>query len=142
MDIDNNTLIALAGTLAVVLAIRLLPRFLSGATYVPPEEIASRLQAGDDLALIDVRTAAEFNGDLGHVPGALNIAVQDLESRLAVLKAQLAPMRNETIYAICRTDTRAGMAARTLKKAGFKDVRVMQGGMIRWKREGHPIERA
>jgi rhodanese-related sulfurtransferase len=141
MEIDNDMMIALVATLAVVLAIRLLPRYLSGATYVPPEQLDERIRAGEDLAIIDVRTGGEFNGDLGHVPGAMNIPVQDLESKLLSLKEQLEPMKGETIYAVCRTDTRAGMAAKTLKKLGFKDVRVMQGGMIRWKREGRQAER-
>ncbi len=133
---EDTTFYALVGTIAVALVIRLLPKFLSGAKHAIPEDVVKHLKENSDIAVIDVRTEAEFYGDLGHVPGAINIPLQKLDEKIKDLGDQLEGMKEETVYVVCRTDNRASISARTLVKAGFKDVRVMVGGMIRWKREG------
>ena len=139
---DSKYIMPLLVTLAVVLAVKLLPRFFSGATYVTPENMAKDLEKGTDMVVIDVRTESEFVGSLGHIKGAINLPLGELGSRLETLKDQLEPYKDEPVYAICRTDNRSAIAAGTLKKAGFKDVRVVTGGMNRWTREKRPSEGA
>ncbi|MCW9033844.1 MAG: rhodanese-like domain-containing protein [Rhodospirillales bacterium] len=133
---DNRTIFALIATLAVVLAIRYLPKMLSGAKHAIPEDVEKHLKENNEIAIIDVRSEGEFYGDLGHVPGSINIPIQQIEAKLKELGDKLEGMKEETLYVVCRTDTRASMAARTFVKAGFKDVRIMVGGMVRWKRDG------
>ncbi len=65
--------------------------------------------------VVDVRTAGEFKG--GHVDGALNIPVQELESRLGELKD-----KQRAIVVYCASGMRSARAAAILKKAGFADV--------------------
>jgi|GEM_PF-794303 len=139
---DNSYVTPLLVTLAVVLAIKFLPRFFSSATYVIPEQVAKKMDDGEDIVVIDVRTESEFIGSLGHIKGAINLPLGDLNSRLENLSDQLEPYKNEPVYAVCRTANRSAIAAGTLKKAGFEDVRVMSGGMIRWARENRPTEGA
>jgi rhodanese-related sulfurtransferase len=80
------------------------------------------VQAG--ARLVDVRTPGEFAA--GHLPGAINIPVQELDGRLAELKPKDTPV---VLY--CRSGRRSGSAARTLKSAGFAVVRDL-GSMSRW----------
>lgn len=69
--------------------------------------------------LLDVRTAAEFAA--GHLPGAVNISVDDLRNRLADLP------RNRPIAAYCQVGQRGYIATRILKQHGF-DVSNIGGG--------------
>jgi len=74
--------------------------------------------------LVDVRTPQEFA--TGHLPGAINIPVQDLESRLAELEEKQRPV---VLY--CRSGSRSGSAARILKGAGYAAIHNL-GAMTRW----------
>lgn len=130
-----------AGVALVYLAIRLLPRLLAGwRAYVSPPEMKQRLETDEPLLFLDVRTAQEFRGDLGHVPGALNVPLSDLKARLAQ-PAFLAEWRDATVVTVCRSDPRAAFAVRLLRRAGFSKVLVMSGGMSAWVNVGLPVER-
>jgi phage shock protein E len=74
--------------------------------------------------LVDVRTPGEFAA--GHIPGAINIPVQQLDSRLGELEP-----KNATIVVYCRSGSRSATAAGILKNAGFDVVRDL-GSMSRW----------
>jgi len=137
---DNKYVTPLLITLLIVLAVKFIPRFFSGAKYVNPEEVEKALSSGDDVVVIDVRSEGEFVGSLGHIKGAVNLPLGELSNKLDALSEQLAPYKEEPVYAVCRTDNRSAIAAGTLKKAGFKDVRVVTGGMTRWTREKRPVE--
>jgi phage shock protein E len=80
------------------------------------------VQAG--ARLVDVRTRAEFAA--GHLPGAINIPVQELAERLPELRPKDTPV---VLY--CRSGRRSSSAARTLKSAGFAAVHDL-GPMGRW----------
>jgi phage shock protein E len=80
------------------------------------------VQAG--ARLVDVRTPGEFAA--GHLPGAVNIPLQQLDDRLAELEPKGSPV---VLY--CRSGHRSGNAARTLKSAGFAAVHDL-GSMSRW----------
>jgi uncharacterized membrane protein YdjX (TVP38/TMEM64 family) len=74
--------------LALLAAVAFLPRLirrLKGQRYTDPATLKRRLESGEEVALIDVRSADEFSGPLGHVPGALNIALAELLARVSDL---------------------------------------------------------
>jgi phage shock protein E len=62
--------------------------------------------------IIDVRSAAEFAG--GHVSGARNISLDQLNSRIKELQKLNTP-----IVTCCQSGARSAMAARLLKSAGM-----------------------
>lgn len=74
--------------------------------------------------LLDVRTTQEFAG--GHLPGAVNIPVQDLDRRLSEVGAKERPV---VVY--CRSGQRSARAARMLKGAGYQAVHDL-GSISRW----------
>jgi phage shock protein E len=80
------------------------------------------VQAG--ARLVDVRAPAEFAA--GHLPGAINIPVQELDARVGELRPVDAAL---VVY--CRSGHRSGNAARLLKQAGFAAVHDL-GPMTRW----------
>jgi uncharacterized membrane protein YdjX (TVP38/TMEM64 family) len=67
--------------LALLAAVAFLPRLIhrrKGPRFIDPDELKRRLESGERLALIDVRTPDEFFGPLGHIASARNIPVGDL----------------------------------------------------------------
>jgi phage shock protein E len=75
--------------------------------------------------LLDVRTREEFHDE--HLPGALNIPLQELAARLS----ELARARAVVVY--CRSGKRSAAAARLLEQNGFAHVHDM-GAMLEWAR--------
>jgi rhodanese-related sulfurtransferase len=89
-----------------------------------------------NAAIIDVRGAGEFVGPLGHIPGARNVPFDELPQRLQ----ELVMVRDQPVVLVCRTHQRSAKAAALFRDAGFRDVRVLRGGMEQWNREGLGIE--
>jgi NADPH-dependent 2,4-dienoyl-CoA reductase/sulfur reductase-like enzyme/rhodanese-related sulfurtransferase len=75
--------------------------------------------AGDRPFLLDVRTPQEFAA--GHIPGAVNVPVDDLRSRLGELPS------NRLIAAYCQVGQRGYIATRILRQAGFDAANVGGG---------------
>lgn len=108
---------------------------LRASPRIDVAELRRRLDARDDLLLLDVRTAVDFIGEQGHVADAVNIPLEDLTSRLDELADRKRP-----IAIVCRTDRRSDQAAALLVRRGFADVRVVEGGMTAWLGNGWPVE--
>ena len=51
-----------------------------------------RLEGGEAVALVDVRTAEEFRGELGHIAGATNIPIAEISERLLELAEIKGPI--------------------------------------------------
>ncbi|MDO8431213.1 MAG: VTT domain-containing protein [Candidatus Binatus sp.] len=77
----HKALLALA-LLATVAFLPRLVRKLKGPRFTDAPTLRHRLQNGEAVALIDVRSAEEFRGPLGHIAGARNIALAELSARL------------------------------------------------------------
>lgn len=87
------------------------------------------LMANRQALVLDVRTAAEFTGPLGHIDGARLIPVQVLDQRLA----ELDSLKGQPIYVICRSGNRSKTATRILREHQFEAVNI-SGGMRAWNR--------
>ena len=99
---------------------------------VPAKELLARARKGL-VTVLDVRPVEEYAA--GHVPGALNIPVHELEKRIKDL-----PKRREVV-AYCRGPycLMSYDAVALLRKKGFK-ARRLQDGMPEWRLGGHPVE--
>lgn len=89
-------------------------------------EAAHQLVQKQGAVLLDVRTPQEFAE--GHVDGALNIPVQELESKLASLPAK----KDQDVVVYCRSGIRSAKASGILKGAGFTRVHDL-GAMSNWR---------
>jgi ArsR family transcriptional regulator len=101
---------------------------------VPATELVARLREGS-VMLLDVRPDDEYG--LGHLPGALNIPLGQLEQRLAELP------RKQEIVAYCRGPycVLSFEAVAALRAHGF-NVRRFEDGFPEWKAAGLPVETA
>lgn len=91
------------------------------------EELQARLQAGEDVLLVDVREPhehADFNiGGLLHPLGRVMQADVD----------ELEAMRDREVVIYCRSGNRSGQACLMLEAMGFANVRNLVGGMLAWR---------
>lgn len=95
-------------------------------------DLMQRVQDGL-VTVIDVRPADEFA--LGHVPGALNVPLKELESRLTEIPA------NAEIIAYCRGPwcVLSFEAVAILRQKG-RTARRLDGGLPEWKRAGLQVD--
>jgi rhodanese-related sulfurtransferase len=84
--------------------------------------------ASNSHFVLDVRSEAEFAA--GHVPGAVNIPVEDLRERLDEVP------RNQKIAAYCKVGQRGYLATRILNQHEF-DAANLSGGYTTWRRYQH-----
>jgi len=98
---------------------------LRGLTAVlTPAELGARLGAGAELQVLDVREF--FEHMVGALPGAVNIPLDELRSRLG----ELDPGRETVVYD--QNGQKAYWASRVLKQNGFGSVVVLTGGYEVW----------
>jgi phage shock protein E len=88
---------------------------------VAPAEARRLVQEG--AVLLDVRSIGEFSA--GHIPGAINIPVDQVAARADELAA-----KGKSIVVYCASGMRSGAAARMLKSKGITVFDL--GGMSRW----------
>ena len=106
---------------------------------ISPDELAARLQAGERLLVLDVRTALEYRR--GHIAGAIHVPVQSLATALPHLEpAHLDRDRHVPVVAVCKTAHRSIPAVRLLRERGLQAAQLT-GGMDLWRRLGHPVRR-
>jgi uncharacterized membrane protein YdjX (TVP38/TMEM64 family)/rhodanese-related sulfurtransferase len=127
--------------LALLATVAFLPRFIKQLRHVPlisAETLKHKLDQNQDVFVLDVRTAADFIDDQGHIPRAHNIPVEQLFRRLE----ELSKFRKRPIAIICRTDKRSLKAAKLLVQKGFTHVCVVKGGMTQWHTCKFPVKEA
>lgn len=113
-------------TILVLLAAAILVFFVARAnasgSRVSNEDAHALVAEGAQL--VDVRTPEEFAA--GHITGAVNIPVQDLQARMAEID------RDRAVIVYCRSGMRSANAARTLQAAGYESVHDL-GPMTAWR---------
>ena len=117
---------------------RLAAAYLGARDELEPvtrEELARRLQDGDDLVVLDVRPAAEYAA--GHLPGAVSIPLSELRRRLAELPT------DREIVAYCRGPycAFAHEAVAVLREAGVP-ARRLEDGLPDWEAAGLAVARS
>lgn len=91
-----------------------------------PREIKTRLESGENILLLDVRTAMELK-NFGVIKGEnMNIPLGELPKRLNDVP------RDRPVAIVCKIGARAWSAYTLLEQAGFTNVEVLEGGFTGW----------
>ena len=101
-------------------------------TEISPTDAAQKVKSSSDAVIVDVREKDEF--DEGHIPDAVHLVRGMLELEIE----DKFPDRNMTIITHCGGGGRSALAAESLQKMGYKNVRSMAGGFKAWKAAGLP----
>ena len=129
---DNWMLFALA----LASGSMLLWPVIRGATLAGLDPVgAVQLINREKAVVVDVCEPAEFAA--GHVGGAKNIPLADLEKKLA------AAVKNKSLplILVCQSGARSGRAVAIAKKLGYDLAQSLGGGMVSWKAANLPIEK-
>jgi rhodanese-related sulfurtransferase len=102
----------------------------SGYGDVTVEQAHELVEGDRPPVVLDVRNDWEF--DDGHLEGAINIPVDDLEGRLGELD------KEDEILVYCRTGNRSARAVQILSENGFEKMYHMVDGIEGWKAAGYP----
>mgnify|MGYP000969973853 CR=1 FL=1 len=94
-------------------------------------ELQSRLAAGDDIAIIDIRSDAEVAQ--GILPASEHLAMHMIPLRLNDLP------KDKDIVLYCRSGARSYHACNFLHQQGVTNVLNLRGGIISWARQGYEI---
>ena len=90
----------------------------------------------EKAVVVDVCEASEFAS--GHVTGAKNIPLGELEAKLPVMvKNKALP-----VILVCASGARSSRAVAIAKKLGYDQAQVLGGGLKAWKEANLPVERA
>jgi phage shock protein E len=100
-------------------------------TEISPKEAAAKLQ--DHAAVIvDVREKDEW--DEQHIPNAIHLSRGTIELDIE----EKVPDPDAVVICHCGGGGRSALAAESLRKMGYKNVRSMAGGLKAWKAAGLP----
>ena len=107
----------------------------AAATGLSPA-LAVQLMNREKAAVVDVSEFSEFAA--GHIVGAKNIPVGELETKLA------AAVKNKAVplLLVCQTGARSGRAVGIAQKLGFTQVQTLAGGLVAWRSASLPTEKA
>lgn len=91
--------------------------------WIGGTSLARRLEDGEDVMLIDVRTEEEY--DMSHLPGALRVGA--------------SPSPGQAVVVYCSLGVRSADYAERLQSRGFQ-VHNLDGGIFAWANAGRSIE--
>lgn len=130
-------LLALALLAVVGFLPRLVSRIRQGGAY-SVKALQNALENESHLLLLDVRSEEGFFGYQGHIAGAINIPLGELDSR----NSELAECTEWKVAVIDSGDgEEADKAVQTLAAHGFANVHPVAGGMLAWHEAGYPVVR-
>jgi rhodanese-related sulfurtransferase len=139
VDFDLKQMIQL-GVIALALlgSVAFLPRLIGRLRQRPMlsvQELKQRMDKGEDILILDVRTRNDFVDEQGHIAVAKNLPLEELSQRVDELNEYL----EKPIALVCRTDKRSARAAHLLTEKGFADVHIVRGGMTEWNKAGYQV---
>ena len=109
---------------------------LNAVRQIDASELNDRLNGSEPLLLIDVREAAEYRGELGHIAGSRQFPLGEFSER----SGELAGLKDRQIVTVCRVGVRSATAAAILTGLGCEHVSNLKGGMIAWNDARLPVE--
>jgi len=127
--------------IALLALVAFLPRVITSirkGSMLAVTNLKKRIDGGDDILILDVRTAADYNGEQGHIANSVLIPLEQLEQRFD----EINEYYEKTVVTICRTDRKSAEAAQMLTEKGFADVHVLKMGMTDWIKNKYPVEKS
>lgn len=98
---------------------------VSQPAKITAEEAHARMESGDPIVVVDVRTAGEYAEK--HIPGAILIPNEEIGAE----RPALLPVSDAEILLYCRTGNRSAQAAREMTDMGYSNVSDF-GGINDW----------
>jgi len=131
--LDNWMLIAVALSSGFFLLLPVVQG--AAASGISPTE-AVQCMNREKGVVIDVCSADEFAQ--GHIKGAVNVPLDELESRLD----KTVKNKSNPVIMVCAAGARSKRAQAMAQKLGYEKVHSLQGGLKAWKEANLPVVQA
>jgi membrane protein DedA with SNARE-associated domain/rhodanese-related sulfurtransferase len=103
---------------------------------ISPEELRQKMSAGEDIVVVDLRHALEFESEPETIPGAVRMDAADLEEASEVIPRN----REIVLFCSCPNEATAAQMALLLRKRGITRIRPLAGGLAGWRGRGFPLQ--
>ena len=101
-------------------------------------DLRRRQDAGDEVVIIDLRPGTELDHDPSIIPGAIHLAVEEVESR----HHEIPRDREVIVYCSCPNEVSSARVALLLHRKGITRVRPLLGGIDAWRDLNYPLQPA
>ena len=102
---------------------------------ITPEELKKKLDAGEDVLVVDLRHSLDFDASPETIPGALHVDAAELEEASEVIPRD----REIVLFCACPNEATAARLALLLRSKGITRIRPLAGGYEGWRSRGFPM---
>ena len=99
------------------------------------DELKQLMDAGNEVMIVDLRGPVDRAADPYTIPGALQMAVEELEHR----HHEIPRDRDVILFCACPNEVTSAQMAVLLKRRGVKRVRPLVGGVDSWRASNYPL---
>jgi membrane protein DedA with SNARE-associated domain/rhodanese-related sulfurtransferase len=103
---------------------------------ITPEELKQRLDAGEDVVMVDLRHSLEFDAERQTISGAVHMDPADLEEAVGVIPRD----REIILFCNCPNEATAAQMALRLRGQGITRIRPLAEGLDGWRKRGFPMQ--
>jgi membrane protein DedA with SNARE-associated domain/rhodanese-related sulfurtransferase len=102
---------------------------------ITPEELKGKMDAGEDVIIVDLRHALDFDAQPESIPGALHMDAAELEEAYTVIPRD----REIVLFCACPNEVTAARLALLLRSKGITRIRPLAEGYEGWRSRGFPM---
>ena len=102
---------------------------------ITPEELKMKIDAGEDVIIVDLRHALDFEAQPETIPGALHMDAADLEEAYEIIPRD----REIVLFCACPNEVTAARLALLLRSKGITRIRPLAEGYEGWRSRGYPM---
>jgi membrane protein DedA with SNARE-associated domain/rhodanese-related sulfurtransferase len=103
---------------------------------ITPEELRDKLNAGENILIVDLQGTPDHHKQLVAIPGAVRINPRKLEEYRDV---EISPSQEVVLYCDCPGEFTSARVALALRQMGVEHVRPLTGGLRAWRDRGYPV---
>jgi membrane protein DedA with SNARE-associated domain/rhodanese-related sulfurtransferase len=138
--LGSSFVVLVGGVLALYIAYKYIHRQLLlrelRIARITADELKQLMDDGQEVMIVDLRQPLDIQVDPYSIPGALRMAVEELEQR----HHEIPRDRDVILYCACPNEVTAARMALLLKKNGIMRVRPLAGGVEAWRERNYPLE--
>jgi rhodanese-related sulfurtransferase len=102
---------------------------------ITPEELKEKLDAGENILVVDLRHSLDFDANPETIPGALHVDAAELEEAFDVIPRD----REIVLFCACPNEVTAARLALLLRSKGITQIRPLSEGYEGWRKRGFPM---
>jgi membrane protein DedA with SNARE-associated domain/rhodanese-related sulfurtransferase len=102
---------------------------------ITAEELKRKLDAGEEVVIVDLRGSLDFEAEPAMIPGAVHLDYADLEE----VSDELAKATEVVLYCNCPNEVSSAKMALMLRRKGVQKIRPLQNGLNGWRDLGYPV---